>query len=183
MNFNDRITAGDSLNFVTQLPDYPASDGWVLTYTLVPRSAGASRILLSSQAEGDDHRLQASSITTAGWVAGQYSWVASVARGSERYTLAQGAVEVLPDPASASVLDTRSQARVALDNINAYLANASNLTAAKYSIAGRSLDRHPMSELLRLKSHFQVEVAREDAAARVAAGLPDNRRVYVRFGR
>lgn len=182
MNFNDRITAGDSLNFVTQLPDYPASAGWVLTYTLVPRSVGASRITLGSQADGDEHRIQASATTTAAWVAGQYSWVASVARAGERYTLAQGAVQILPDPASASVMDTRSQARVALDNICAYLADAQNLSAAKYSIAGRSLDRHPMSELLRLKSHFQVEVAKEDAAARVAAGLPDNRRVYVRFG-
>jgi hypothetical protein len=53
---------------------------------------------------------------------------------------------------------------------------------ASYSIAGRSLNRYAMADLLALRSRLQAEVAREDAAAAVAAGGFDRRRIYVRFG-
>jgi hypothetical protein len=39
-----------------------------------------------------------------------------------------------------------------------------------------------MPDLIALRSRLQAEVAREDAAAAVAAGRADPRRIYVRFG-
>jgi hypothetical protein len=66
--------------------------------------------------------------------------------------------------------------------IEAYLENASNLAASEYQIAGRQLRRYPLPELMTLRDRYRVEVAREDAAARLAAGLPDQRRIFVRFG-
>ena len=83
---------------------------------------------------------------------------------------------------SASTLDSRSHARKVLANINAYLENANNLTAAKYEIAGRSLQRISIAELLTLRDRYRAEVAREDAAANAARGLPNLRRIMVRFG-
>lgn len=182
MNFADKLTAGDTLNFTTELSDYPASAGWSLRYTLVPRAAGGPSIVLNSTADGDLHRTQATAEQTANWAPGAYSWVAAAVKDGERYTLDQGALQILPDPTSATALDTRSSARIALENVEAYMANASNLAAASYSIAGRTLSRHSLSELLKLRSQLQLDVAREDAAARASAGLPDKRRIHVRYG-
>jgi len=39
-----------------------------------------------------------------------------------------------------------------------------------------------VDDLLALRDKYRAEVLREDAAAAVAAGLPDRRRVFVRFG-
>jgi hypothetical protein len=48
-------------------------------------------------------------------------------------------------------------------------------------IAGRELWRISITELLVLRSRYQMEVAREEAATSVGRGLPDKRRVLVRF--
>ena len=83
---------------------------------------------------------------------------------------------------AAAMLDTRSNARRALEAVEAYMADGNNLKAAGYTIAGRTLNRYTLADLIALKSHLQAEVQREDAAARSAAGLPDKRRIFVRFG-
>jgi hypothetical protein len=82
----------------------------------------------------------------------------------------------------AATLDNRSFARVALANIEAYLQNSANLTASSYEIAGRKLHRISVPDLLTLRDRYKAEVSREDAANNAALGLPDKRRVYVRFG-
>jgi hypothetical protein len=45
------VTAGDTIEWTRQLPDYPASLGWVLKYAL----RGPAVINLASVADGDDH--------------------------------------------------------------------------------------------------------------------------------
>ena len=71
---------------------------------------------------------------------------------------------------------------MALANIEAYLQNSANLTAASYEIAGRKLQRFGITDLLVLRDKYRGEVLREDAAAGFAAGLPNRSRVMVRFG-
>ena len=80
----------------------------------------------------------------------------------------------------AATLDTRTATRRALEAVEAYLADPGNLAAAKYSIAGRSLDRFPLPELWSHRDRLKVEVAREEAAT--GAGLPGRGRIQVRFG-
>lgn len=172
------LIAGDTAKWLKTLADYPASDGWSLAYTLI-NSAG--KITFAASASGADHLVNVSAATTAAWAPGSYNWRAQVSKSGEVYTVGSGSVSVQNAFASAT-LDARSHARKALANIEAYLENASNLSAAEYQIAGRSLKRISLDELLRLRGRYQAEVAREDAAQRVAQGLGDPRRVYVRFG-
>lgn len=172
------VNAGDTIRWTRTLPDYPASAGWVLAYTLLN---AASKITITSAASGDDHAVNVAAATSAAWVAGDYAWRAQVSKSGEVYTVGEGRMTVAPS-FGAATLDTRSSARKALEAVEAYLADPSNLTAAKYEIAGRSLDRFPLTDLWSHRDRLRFEVAREDAAARVAAGLPDTRRVFVRFG-
>ncbi|MEN9885759.1 MAG: hypothetical protein RL758_337, partial [Pseudomonadota bacterium] len=158
--------------------DYPASAGWSLAYTLINAS---SKITLTSVGSGDSFTVNAASADTAAWSAGTYAWRAQVSKAGEVYTVGEGQLTVRP-AFSAATLDTRSHARKALSAIEAYLENASNLAASEYQIAGRQLRRFPLPELMAMRDRYRGEVAREDAAARLAAGLPDQRRIFVRFG-
>ncbi len=172
------VNAGDTVRWRRALPDYPASDGWVLTYTLLNASG---RITITASAQGDDHLVNVPAGTTADWPAGDYAWRAQVSRAGEVYTVAEGRMTVRPSFA-ASTLETRSLARRALEAVEAYLADPNNIAAAQYEIAGRQLRRYTLPELWAHRDRLRLEVLREEQAERLAAGLPDRRRVLVRFG-
>lgn len=173
------VYAGDTVRWTRALPNYPASSGWLLTYTLL--NASAKITLTSAANDAGDHLITAAAAVTATWSAGDYTWRAQVSKASEVFTVGEGRITVQPS-FGAATLDTRSFARKALDAVEAYLADGNNLAAAEYQIAGRSLKRHTLPELMAHRDRLKAEVAREDAAARLAAGLPDRRRVFVRFG-
>lgn len=171
------LLAGDTAKWLKTLAEFPASEAWVLTYTLV---SAAARITFAASSSGDDYLVNVSAATTAAWASGAYEWRAQVSKSGEVFTVATGTIAV--QPSFASAVDNRSHARKALSNIEAYLENSANLTASMYEIAGRKLQRISLPELLALRDKYKGEVAREDAAANVARGLPDKRRVMVRFG-
>ncbi len=172
------VNAGDTIRWRRALPDYPASAGWVLTYTLLN---AAGKITITASAQGDDHLVSVPAATSAGWPAGDYAWRAQVSRAGEVYTVGEGRMTVRPS-FGASTLDTRSSARKALEAVEAYLADPNNISAAQYEIAGRQLRRHTLTELWAHRDRLRLEVLREEQAERLAAGLPDRRRVLVRFG-
>ena len=180
----DRITSGDTLDFVTTLPDYPASGGYTLKYRLSPRTSG-SAIDITCTASGDDHRCGAAASATAAWAAGEYSWACWVEKGAERYSgtsyLWRGECTILPNPATTAAFDGRGHARKVLDAIEAVLENRATLDQEEYSIAGRSLKRTPTERLLRLRQVYRQEVASEDAAARLSAGLGGSPKLQVRL--
>jgi hypothetical protein len=197
------LTAGDTARWLKHLPDYLPADGWLLTYQLVNAEAS---IGIGSVASGNGHLVQASAVASAQWPAGQYSWAARVTRGAimadngdltadgtqpasnnagpdyECFTLLRGTIVVQPAFGNAP-LDARSVPARMLDMVEAYLLDGKNLKAAQYQIAGRTLERYPLPDLLALRDRLRGEVARENAAAALAAGLPDPRRIYVRFVR
>lgn len=186
MSIPTQLTAGDSLRLSIPSRGRTVADGWALTFVLAPAAGGTRYTHSTSTADPDNanaHLLTVPAATTAGWAAGEYTWVLQATRTTERETLESGQTTLRPDPtAGTAPMDLRSTARKALDAINAYLADPTNLAAASYAIAGRNLSRWPRAELLAERGKWQAEVARENAAARLAAGLADRRRVYVRFG-
>lgn len=173
------LIAGDTAKWLKTLPDYLATDDWTLSYTLIN---GTSKITITATASSSDHLVNVPAATTGAWAAGQYSWRSKVTNvGGEAYTISSGTITVQP-AFSAATLDNRSHARKALANIEAYLENSGNLSASMYEIAGRKLQRFSIPDLLALRDKYKSEVAREDVAANAGRGLPDNRRVMVRFG-
>lgn len=170
------IVAGDTAKWTKSLADYPASDSWTLSYTLVNAT---NRYIFSATASGSDFAVTVAAGTTTTFVAGLYDWRAQVAKAGEVFTVGSGQFTV--QNSFASVTDGRSSARKSLDQVVAYMANSANLEAAEYEIAGRRLKRLSIPELIQLKSHLSAEVQRETAATRAAAGLPDQRRIYTRF--
>lgn len=176
------LIAGDTLDFRTSVPSYPASAGWTLTYRMMPRSGGVA-ITFNAGADGDDYRVQVGASTTANWAPSEYSWSAYVAKAGERYTVEQGLATILANLGTATNFDGRSHARKVLDAINAVLEGRASKDQQEYTIGDRSLKRTPIPDLLVLRDRYQMEVANEDAQAQIAAGSANPRMVRVRFGR
>ncbi len=182
----ESITLGDTLNFSTTVPDYEPGDGWVLKYRFVPRSVG-SAISVSTTQDTEDpgsHRFQVAAADTAAWTAGAYSWFSYVENsGGERHSVGEGQVTFNPDPRTASTLDNRSSARVALDNVRAMLSGKASSGVLSYSIGGRTLQSYSIPDLLQLESKLVADVKREDQQDAIASGRPSQRRVFVRAAR
>ena len=174
-----RITAGDTLSFQKTFSDYPASAGWVLSYTLIN---GAGKITFSATASGSDHAVNVLAATTADWAAGTYTWQSVVTKAAERYTVGQGSMVVSPDLAAATTFDGRTDARKALDAVNALMVSYGNKAYMQsYEINGRKQQFHTPGEFLAFRSKLQAEVRREENAARLKAGLAPRNQIAVRF--
>lgn len=171
------LRAGDTWQWTRSLADYPASAGWSLAYVLINATA---KISISASASGDDHAVTIAAATTASYFSGSYDWLARVSKAGQVFTVGSGRITVLPSLA-ASTADLRTHARKVLEAIESVLEGRASQDVLEYQIAGRSLRRIPVTDLLVLRDRYRAEVAREDAANRVANGLPDSRRVFVRF--
>ncbi len=172
------VNAGDTVKWLKTLADYPAADGWVLTYTFIN---AAGKFSLAASASGDDYLVTAGAATTATWPAGTYDWRAQVSLAGEIYTVGSGRLVVQPS-FGAATLDGRSQARRMLDAIEATLEGRASSAVAEYQIAGRQLKHIPIPDLLVLRDRLRADVAREDEAAALAAGMAPRGRIQVRFG-
>ena len=169
------ITPGDTIKWARALADYPANDSWVLTYELVN---SAYRYTVTAAASGADHLVTIAAATSVGYVAGAYDWRARASKAGEVYTVGTGRVTIAKS--FAAITDTRSQARRTLEAIEATLEGRSTSATAEYEIAGRKMKFIPVTDLLVLRDRYRVDVAREDAATRAAAGLSNPGRIYVR---
>lgn len=158
-----QLTAGDSISWKISLADFPASGGWYLKYTLL---SSAGKISIQSTADGDDHLVQVTATTSAAWVAGTYTMQRMVTNNTDRYTLDTRTVQILPDLSAASgATDTRTQARRALDAINAVLEGRASRSDAEYEVttggATRKLKTLTPEQLFTFQQHFTLVVWRE----------------------
>ena len=172
--------AGDTLSWRKALPDYPASI-WTLTYSLLNADG---KITIIGTADGDEHVLSAAAATTADWDAGVYQWVATVSDGTDRHTVGSGSITIKADlVAQLAGYDARTTARKALDDLRAALATwiSTKGHVQTYTIDGVQMSFASAADLKARISILEKEVAREEAAERIAAGLGSGRRVLVRF--
>lgn len=175
-----RVTAGDTLTWSIALDDFPAGDGWALKYRLINP---AGKIDLTAAALGDAYLVQVPATTSAAWPAGRYAWTRYVQKGAARHTTGAGVIVIDPDLAAQSAgYDTRSSAKKCLDELDAALAAYGHKAyTQEYDVAGRHLRFASPADFLAFRSKVQAEVAREEAAARLAAGDLPRTKILTRF--
>jgi hypothetical protein len=172
------LIAGDTAKWLKTLADYPATEGWVLTYTLI---SAASKISIVATPDGDQYLVNVAPSVTTAWAAGDYDYRAQVTKDTDAYTVASGRMTVQPS-FGAATLDNRSQARKILEAIESRILGTATSGVLEYEIAGRRLKHYSVGELLALRDKFRAEVRNEDAATNMANGLGLKNRTYVRFG-
>ena len=105
---------------------------------------------------------------TANYTAGDYVWVLKVIQtsDSEKLVIDSGKLTV-KDNYFATTGDTRSHAKVMLDKIESILENRADADVSSYSIAGRSLNKLTVEELLRWRDYYRAEYKQEVAEFRI----------------
>ncbi len=180
----DRFAAGDTLRWRYSSADYPANDGWALSYRLV--GAGIA-LTITASAEGTGFIAEASAAQTGGLsvpAAGvPCTLIGYVIKGTERWAVHRAGCLVQANPATATG-DLRGHAAKVLDAINALLEGRATKDQQSYKIGERELTRIPIPELLQLRDYYKLETQREATAAALASGLGGRpRTVLTRFGR
>jgi len=173
-NMPARIIAGDSLTLGIPAGDHPAAEGWTMSLVLQP-IAGGTPVMVNGTDGAQEWSLVLTSAASANLVAGAHRYLIAAAKAGQRSTVTFGEVEVLPDPA-ATATDQRSAARRALDALDAVLEQRAGSADLKFVFEdGRSIEKMPHSELLRLRGHYARIVEREKR------GRAGPRRVNVRL--
>ena len=168
-----RAIAGDTWRWDIAFAGYTPAAGWALTYIF----AGAGKLSVTGAANATQTGWEVTvpAASTAALAAGQYSWVAQVTQGAEKYTLAQGSTSVERNLALANAGDAQSHAERTLRVIEAAIENRLTDGMEKYEIDGRVVERIPAMDLYALRDKYRVEVAR----LRNGGRLPS---VRLRFG-
>lgn len=179
----EEIIAGDRIAWKRSDLNTDYSNAlYTLSYVLRLEGGGATSYTITATASGTDYLVEVASVTTAAYTAGRYQWQAYITRTSDsaRVTLESGSLEIVPNR-SASTADPRSHAKIVLDAVEAVLENRATKDQMSYSIAGRSLSRMPIADLLVFRDKYKAEYQRELDAERIRKGLGSKRRLLVRI--
>jgi hypothetical protein len=178
----DRITAGDTGIWKITVSDYPASEGWTLSYALVKRGATPAddAIAFSATASGDDYSI---SVDTTSWPAGDYEGQGYVTKAGERHKVRDVFITVEPNFAVGKTGDVRSHARKVLDCVEAVIEKRATQEILEWTVEGTQLRKATVSDLLMLRDRYKAIVNKEEARSRVKAGKASGRRILTRFVR
>jgi hypothetical protein len=189
VNIPSKIRSGDTIQWrddagVDNIGNTISSATWTLTYYLRTNTASEGAIVVgNAYGTGWDFTIAAN--ISSGFDAGKWYWQAIATFSNEKVTLGAGQLEVLAALSYAgapSAFDGRTQAQIDLDAVQAQIrALISGGAVQQYSIAGRSLNRYSISDLMLLESKLKAEVKREQKAQLIANGLGNPFNLFVRF--
>lgn len=98
---------------------------------------------------------------TAPLVPGNWKWQAFVEKGTERYTIDVGTLVVEPFLDTAAAGSQQSQNEKMLAAIQSVLAGRATNDIESYQIAGRAVNKIPISELVKLENIYIAKVRQE----------------------
>ena len=162
--------------------DYPVAD-YSLSYEFnLVDGATASNFTLTATESGDTYIIEASN--TSSYTKGNYNWVSYITRTSDtaRVKLEEGFVEVQDNYATTSA-SVRSHAKIVLDSIEAVIENRANIDQSSMSIAGRSLSRMSIDELLTFRDRYKAEYLKEVKIQRIKNKRGSGNTIKVNFGK
>lgn len=164
--FPRTVIAGDTLKASLETTTYKTSDGFTLIVQFYGPSSNPSAYTYAQTGSPtyfttiDDTIVEIklpSSITSTFGV-GAYTHSIIATDGTDSYTIESGQFDVVPRAADLTDTDTRSHNVRMLESINATLENRATKDQQSYSIAGRSLSRIPIVELLQLRDYYAEKV-------------------------
>ena len=170
------LYAGDTLQFTKSFTDYPATDGWALTYYFLADDGSGKKFQVPATASGTGFAV---TYLTSNVEFARYVWRAKVILGAVSVTVATGVIDILPSLENGG--DVRTQNRRTLDNINAVLEGRASSTIMESIVEGTRLNRIPHADLLKLRDRFKQIVLNEEAIANARAGNPNKTNIFTRF--
>ena len=175
-----QVTAGTSWRWERSFGSFPA-DTWQLNYFFREVTGKYSFDIL---AVNSNKAFQVNLVpnTTKEYSPGVYSGQGFVSQGSERFIVYDNQIEVGTDFALQGVgKDTRSHAQKVLEAIKGLLEGKFVEDASSYSIAGRSITKLDVQELINAKNYYESLVVMEIRNQRAKQGLQTGQVVRARF--
>lgn len=182
MSEPDHIVAGDTVAWLRELPEYPASDGWSLEYYF---RGQAGSFQVTATAEGDAHRVEVAPGTSAGWAPGTYVWQAFATKTGARHRVDSGELVVEIDFTQVSgAYDPRSHAEKMVEAIEALMERRATTDQQSYKLPdGRELQRLGLADLNAWHKRYRQIVANEKRSKRLKDGGQLTGMIQVRFTR
>ena len=163
--------------------EYPTST-FALTYEFHEDSGGGGshKFDITATEADDTYFVEVASSTTASYADGDYIWNAFITRtsDSQRIRVDTGRTTVEKNLANTNA-DLRSHAKKVLDNIQAVLENRASIDQSSFSIAGRSLSRMSVDELLTFRDRYKAEYLQEIKEARIKNKQRSGNTIEVKF--
>lgn len=152
--------AGDTLRFDILKGDFDPSVDIVNVYL----SSNANNYTFQSTDNENYFRFDVAALSTGSWQKGLYTLQASVTcEDGAVFTIHTSNIEIFPN-LSIGNADPRSHARRVLESIEAVIEGTASSDVLAYEIAGRRLERYPISELLKLRSIYRREFQSESGS-------------------
>lgn len=176
-----QITAGDTIKWQIENSDYPANDGWVLSYAFRSQERAFN---VTASADGANHSVTITSATSATFTTDtdtRYVWQSYMTKAGERYQVDSGSLLVKFNLAGSTAFDGRSHVRKVLDALEALLEGKATKDQQSYSIGNRSLSKMSPAELLEWRSYYVNLHNSEVQAEAINNGLGHKGKVLVRL--
>ena len=163
--------------------DYPTGS-YSLSYEFhCDSGGGGSHQFTINAVEADDiYYIEVASATTDNYTPHDYIWGAYITRTSDsnRIQVDEGKITLLPNLADTNA-DLRSHAKIVLDSIEAVIQGRANMDQSSMSIAGRSLSRMSIDELLTFRDRYKTEYLKEVKLARIKNNDASGNTIRVEF--
>ncbi len=165
--------------------DYPVGT-YALTYEFHSDSGGGGtkKFTLTAVEADDTYYIESASSTTTGYAVGDYVWEAYITKtsSSNRIMVDSGRTSITENLANTNA-DLRSHAKKVLDALEAVIENRATMDQSSMSIAGRSLSRMSVDELLTFRNRYKAEYLKEIKLARIRNKQGSGNTIKVTFGR
>lgn len=171
----DSIAAGDTLSFTKKLGNYPAGQGWSITYEM---RGGAQAIEFKTTASGDDHVANVAPATTATWLSGEYVLVGYVGNGVDRFQIYEGQLVVEENrQGAAGDVPEKTFAQKQIEILEQTISTL-NAAALKASRSGDAMFQYTELEEARKEWGYWKEVrANEIKVQRSREGKPTGNKI------
>lgn len=143
---------------------------------------GSHKFTLTATEANDTYYIEAASSSTTSYTVGDYIWEAYITKtaDSNRVMVDSGRTTITQNLADTNA-DLRSHAKKVLDSIEAVIEGRASIDQSSMSIAGRSLSRMSVDELMTFRDRYKAEYLKEIKLARIRNGQGTGNTIKVRF--
>lgn len=163
--------------------NYPIGS-YSLTFEFHEDSGGGGnhKFTLTAVEANSTYYIEAASSSTTGYSIGDYIWEAYITKTSDsnRIMVDSGRTSITNNLANTNA-DLRSHAKKVVDAIEAVIENRASMDQSSMSIAGRSLSRMSIDELMTFRDRYKAEYLKEIKLARIRNGQGTGNTPKVRF--
>ena len=161
--------------------DYPPSS-YALSYNARLQGAGSTAISITASESGDDYLVEVASATTAGYIAGTYSWSANITRSSDSQRIQIDSGDfVIKTNLSSDTADPRDQDEKMVDYLESTLESLAQKLTTSYSVSDRSNTLQSMSDVREQLSEYKGRIRSKQNKVRAKSGQRTDMNLLLRF--